>query len=125
MPTRPWRPSPKRVNDKKRRGSSTSKKCDEASVAEAMFDDTMKDTLEKSEGHERRMKTATMLVESLATTDAGFFKTLLNRQEEAQNHLDALSAQLSTVVPAANMHTKPPEAAHHLRPHHVREVWTS
>ena len=73
-----------------------------------MFNDTIKDTLEKSEALERLMKTATMLVESLATTYAGFFKTLLNRQEEAQNQLDALPAQLSTVVPAAD---RAPEAA--------------
>ena len=51
------------------------------------------------------MKTVTMRAESLATTDADFFKTLVNRQEEAQTHLNALS-QLSTVAPAANHASK-------------------
>ena len=33
--------------------------------------------------------------ESLATTEADFFKTLLDRQEETQKHLNELSAQLN------------------------------
>ena len=37
----------------------------------------------------------TMRAQSLATTDADFFKTLLHRQEEAQKHLNELSAQSS------------------------------
>ena len=36
-----------------------------------------------------------MRAESLATTEADFFKTLLDRQEEAQKHLNELAAQLS------------------------------
>ena len=36
-----------------------------------------------------------MRAESLATTEADFSKTLLDRQEEAQRHLNELSAQLS------------------------------
>ena len=39
-------------------------------------------------------KTVTMRPESLATTEADFFKTLLDRQEETQKHLNELSAQL-------------------------------
>ena len=95
-------------------------KCDEASVAQTMFNDTFKVTLEKAEALERHVKTVTMRAESLATTDGDFFYTLVNRQEEGQKYLNSLSAQLSTVAPAAH-HRKPPEAAQHLRPHHTAE----
>ena len=37
---------------------------------------------------------ATMRMESLATTEEDFCKTLLDRQKETQKHLDELSAQL-------------------------------
>ena len=36
-----------------------------------------------------------MRAESLATTDAVFFKTLFDHQEEAKKHLNELSEQLS------------------------------
>ena len=62
----------------------------------------MKDTLEEAEALERHVKTVTMRAEWLATTDAVVFKPLLNRQEEAQRHLNELSAQRSTVAQAAN-----------------------
>ena len=68
-----------------------------------MFNETVEDTLEEAEALERHVKTVTMRVESLETTDADFFKTLVSRQEEA--HLNALS-HLSTVGPAANQATK-------------------
>ena len=71
-------------------------------MAQTMLNDTIKVTLEKAEALERHVKTVTMRAESLATTDGDFFKTPVNRQEEAQNHLNSLSAQLSTVAPAAN-----------------------
>ena len=68
---------------------------------------------------------------SLATTDADFFSTLVNRQDEAQNHLNALSAQLNTVAPAVT-DPKPLEfqwrcsgdvvlAAQHSNPYHTVE----
>ena len=47
-----------------------------------MFNDTMKDTLERADALERHVMTVTMRAESLATTDADFFKTLVNRQEK-------------------------------------------
>ena len=53
------------------------------------------DTLEKAEAMEKHAKTVTMRAESLATTEADFFNTLLDRQEEAQKHMNELSAQLS------------------------------
>ena len=53
-----------------------------------------KTLLQKTEALEKYVKTVTMRAETLATTEADF-KTLLDRQEEAQNHLNELSAQLS------------------------------
>ena len=41
------------------------------------------------------MNTLNKRAEALATTEADFFKALLDRQEEAQNHLNELSAQMS------------------------------
>ena len=55
----------------------------------------MKDTLAKTEAFEKYVKTVTMRAEDLATTEADFFKTLLERQEEALKHLNELAAQLS------------------------------
>ena len=37
----------------------------------------------------------TVRAEASATTEAGFFKTLIERQHEAQKHLNELAAQLS------------------------------
>ena len=51
--------------------------------------------LEKAEALERRAKTKTMRTESLMTTEADVFKTLLDRQEEAKKHVNEPSAQLS------------------------------
>ena len=76
-------------------------KCDGACVAETMFNDTIKDTLGRAEALEGHEKTVTMRAGSLATTHADFFKTLVDRLEEAQNRLNELSAHLSTVAPAA------------------------
>ena len=47
-----------------------------------------------TEALEKRVKTVTMRVESLATTEADFFKTFLERQKETQRNLNDLSAQL-------------------------------
>ena len=63
-------------------------KCDEAAEAETKFNGTIMDTLEKAEAPEKHVKTVTM-----RATEADFFKTLLDRQEEAQRHLNELSAQ--------------------------------
>ena len=63
---------------------------------ETIFNGTIKDTLAKSEALEKYVKTVTMRAEALATTEADFFKTLIERQEEeAQKHLNELAAQLS------------------------------
>ena len=60
-----------------------------------MFNGTIQHTLKKAEALEKRVKTLTMRAEWLATTEADFFKTLLDCQEEKQKHLIELSAQLS------------------------------
>ena len=44
------------------------------------FNGTNRNTLENTEALEKRVKTVAMRAESLATTEADFFKTLLNRQ---------------------------------------------
>ena len=63
--------------------------------AEMIFNGTIKDTLAKTEALEKHVNNVNMRAEALATTEADFFKALLDRQEEAQNHLNELSAQLS------------------------------
>ena len=68
------------------------KKSQETAEAETIFNGT---TLEKTEALEKHVKTVTMRTEALATTEADFIKTLLDRQEEAQKHLNELAAQLS------------------------------
>ena len=50
--------------------------------------------LRKSEALEKHVKTVTVRAESLASTEADFSKTLLDRQQETQKHLNELSAQL-------------------------------
>ena len=69
-------------------------KCQEAAEAETVCNEAIKDTLEETEALEKRVKTVTMRAESLATTEADFFQTLLECQEETQRNLQELSAQL-------------------------------
>ena len=70
-------------------------KSQETAEAETIFNGTIKDTLEKTEALKKHVKTVTMRAEALATTEADFFKTLLDQQEEAHKHLNELAAQLS------------------------------
>ena len=49
---------------------------------------------------ERHVKTDTMRVEFLTTTDVDFFTTLLDRHEEAQSRMNALTPQLFLPVSA-------------------------
>ena len=70
------------------------KKAKETAEAETIFNGTIRDTLAKTEALEKHVKTVNMSPESLATTEADFFETLLDRQEEAQKHLNELAAQL-------------------------------
>ena len=55
-----------------------------------MFNGTIKGTFEKAEALEKHVKTV-MRAKSLATD---FFKTLLDRQEEAHKRLNELSGQI-------------------------------
>ena len=80
---RPWRLPLKHVIVKKKRCLFTSKKCQETAEAETIFNGTIKDTLAKNEVPEKHVKTVTMRAEALATTEADFFKALIERQEEA------------------------------------------
>ena len=54
-----------------------------------------KTLLQKTEALEKYVETVTMRAEALATTQVDFFKALIERHEEAQKHLNELSAQLS------------------------------
>ena len=67
-------------------------KRDDLSVAETIFNDTIKD---KAEALEKHVKTVTMRAKSVATTEADFFKTLFDRHTKAQKHRHELTAQLS------------------------------
>ena len=69
-------------------------KCEEASETEAIHSAAIKDTPEKTEALEKHVKTLSMTAESLATTEADFLKTRLDGQEETQQNLIELSAQL-------------------------------
>ena len=69
-------------------------KCQETAEAEMIFNGTIKDTLAKTEALEKHVNNVTVRAEASATT-ADFFEALFDRQEEAQNHLNELSAQLS------------------------------
>ena len=82
-------PSPECVNDKKMRGASVS------TSARRPQANTIKNTIEKAEPLEKQVITVTMRAESLAAAEGEFFKTLLDRQEEARRHLNELSAPLS------------------------------
>ena len=82
-----------RVSGRQRQGGHAGKKCQEVAEAEPGYSDAIKDTHEKTEALEQHAKTVTMRAESLATTEANFFRTLLDRQEETQKHLNELSAQ--------------------------------
>ena len=90
-PTRPRRLLLKHANVKK--WPVYEEKCQDVAEAETIFNDAIKNTLEIAEAPEKLVTTVTLSVESLATTEADFFKTLLNRQEETQKHLNEHSAQ--------------------------------
>ena len=108
---RPWRLLLQHVIVKKKRGFFTSKKSQETAEAETIFNGTIKDTLAKTEALEKHVKTVNIRVESLATTEADFFKALPDRQEEAQKHLNELSAQVSQRNTASRFTQRTPHSA--------------
>ena len=93
LPMRPWRQLLKHVNGKKRRGASASKSAKKPQRPTQSSTAPSRIFLEKAEALEKDVRTVTMRAESLATMEAEF-KKLLDRQEEAQRHLNELSAQL-------------------------------
>ena len=81
-------PFTKRVNDMMRRGTSTSRSATGPSWLLRKL---------KLQWH---VKTVTMRAGSLTTTDVDFFKTLLDRHEETQSRMNALTPQLFLPVSA-------------------------
>ena len=77
---REWQAETRRLHEQKRQ---------EAADAETMYSGAIKDTLEKTGALEKDVQ------ESVATTEADFYITLLDRHEDPQKHLNELSAQLS------------------------------
>ena len=77
-PTQPWKRSIRRAwQDEARR--LYEQRCQDVMKAEAAHNEAIKRTLDMTEALEKRVKTVTMRVESLVTTDADFFKTFLER----------------------------------------------
>ena len=66
----------------------------EATEAEETYHDAIRRTLEKTEALRRHVKTVTMRADSLVTTEADFFQTLIERQEEPIRELKILYGQL-------------------------------
>ena len=66
----------------------------EAAEAEETHHDAIRRTLEKTEALERHVKTVTMRADSLVTTEADFFQTLIASQEETIRELNAFYGQL-------------------------------
>ena len=90
---RPWRLLLKHVTSRRSEVFIRAKKCEE--TAEDLQRHHQRHSCKKNEALEKYVKSATTRTEALATTEADFFKALLDRQEEAQKHLNELAAQLS------------------------------
>ena len=88
----PWRPSSWRANGKMRQNAP--QKFAEAAEVEETYHDAIRRTLEKTEALERHVKTVTMRADSLVTTEADFFQTLIASQEETIRELNTLYGQL-------------------------------
>ena len=82
---REWQAKDKRAYDQK---------FVEAAEAEETYHDAIRRTLEKTEALRRHVKTVTMRADSLVTTEADFFQTLIERQEETIRELNTLYGQL-------------------------------
>ena len=87
-------------------------KCQDAAEAETIFNGTIWDTLEKTGALEKHVRTVTTRAEPLATTEADFFTTLLNRQEETQKDLNELFAQLCQTCSAQRETRRAKRQAH-------------
>ena len=93
-PTKPWKQPLRRASGKEDAKRLFEQICQEVADAETVYHEATKSTLEKTEALEKRVKTVTMRAESLATAEADFFQTHLERQEETQRNLNELSTQL-------------------------------
>ena len=82
---REWQEEAKRAYDQK---------FAEAAEAEETYQDAIRRTLEKTETLEKHGKTVTMRADSLVSTEADFFQTLIERQEETIRELNTLYGQL-------------------------------
>ena len=82
---REWQFEAKRVYDQK---------FAEAAEAEETYHNAIKRTLEKTEVLERHVLTVTKRADSLVTTEADFFQTLIVSQEETIRELNTLCGQL-------------------------------
>ena len=69
-------------------------RCQEAAEGETIYSGAIKDTLEKTRALQKRQN-RDCEGRVLGDHRADIFKTLLDRQEETQKHLNELSAQLS------------------------------
>ena len=70
------------------------KKCQDAAEAKTVHNEAVKDTLEKTETLEKLVKTVTVRAESLSTTEADFFQTLLEHQVETWRNFNELFVEL-------------------------------
>ena len=66
----------------------------EAAEAEDTYHAAIRCTLERTEALEKHVKTVTMRAESLVSTEADFFQTLIGNQEETIRELNTLYGQL-------------------------------
>ena len=109
---RPWRIHLKHGNVQKKRGFSTSEKnVKRPQKPRRSSTAPSKTLLQKNEVPEKHVKTVTMRAEALATTEADFFKALIERQEEAQKHLNELAAQVSHRNTATRSTQRKPHSA--------------
>ena len=85
MEARGWQDEAKRAYDKKYA---------EAAEAEETYHASIRRTLERTEALEKHVKTVTRRADTMVTTEADFFQTLIERQEETIRELNTLYCQL-------------------------------
>ena len=102
-PMRPWRQPLKHVSGKQKQGAFLSKKCQEAAEAETIYREAIKDTLQKIEALKKHVKPVTMRTESLATTEADYFK---NTPRPSTGNAKALERTLLPICATTFPHSK-------------------
>ena len=81
-------------------------KCDKASAAETTFNGATRDTLEKAEALEKHAKTVAMTAESLATTEADFFKTCSTARKKHRGTRTSSQRSYASTAPPSAPHSK-------------------